>query len=204
MSCVCCVLPAAQPPAFPEEEGFLANAASLLHAHHMVGLLQSHVLGLWFSLCKEGFSVWCWQLIEVKPSNTHPTTERAASCFKTRLVSLPWSSTGAHVCSEQAQQCPCAHPGCAQSSAYRNNLWPSRWGCMEVSIALCLEPLIAFPSALPNLSTAVCQRQHSPHLRAGSVVPSLLGDQIKMILLWSCQERTPQHLGGGLGWKDRL
>lgn len=75
---------------------------------------------------------------------------------------------------------------------------------MEVSIALCLEPLIAFPSALPNLSTAACQRQHSPHLRAGSVVPPLLGDQIKMILLWSRQERTPQHLGGGLGWKDRL
>lgn len=95
MSCVRCVLPAAQPPAVPEEEGFLANAASLLHAHHMVGLLQSHVLGLWFSLCKEGFSVWCWQLIEVKPSNTHPTTEPAASCFKTRLVSLPWSNAGA-------------------------------------------------------------------------------------------------------------
>lgn len=45
--------PALEPQAFPEQKGFFASIAFLLHIHHMVGLIQSHASGPWFSLCKE-------------------------------------------------------------------------------------------------------------------------------------------------------
>lgn len=48
------MLPALQPQAFPEQKGFFfASIASLLRIRHMVGLIQSHASGPWFSLCKE-------------------------------------------------------------------------------------------------------------------------------------------------------
>lgn len=46
-------------------------------------------------------------------------------------------------------------------------------------VPLCLELLTAFPSALPSQG---CQCQHNPRMKAGSVVPSLLGDRIKLKL----------------------